>query len=616
MVPSLSSSTRARAFYAGLIFVASFGAAAQPSAPAVLSPVVVTATRSPQDLSATLADVTVIERDEIIRAGPDGLSGLLQRQPGVEITRNGGPGGVTGVFVRGTNRVQTVVLVDGVRIGSASSGAATLEAIPLDNIERIEILRGPASGLYGADAIGGVIQIFTREPAGTFSGSARAGYGTYDTREATGSISGTAGPLQLSVQAAHQASRGFNSIVDPADFSFNPDRDGYVRDSGSVRLALPWATDQSLSGGYLRSRLNAQFDSGPGFDDRTITVLETASVESRNRLAAWWLSRLTLAQSVDDSLSRTAFGDFPFRTRQRQLSWLSDLMLPVGALTLGYDRREEHIASETGFGVTDRDTNAFLALYQWQLAAHAVQLNVRHDQIDQLGGHTTGGVRYAFQASPGAQYVASFSTAFKAPTFNDLYFPGFSNPHLAPETARNLELGATFRGEAWGSSWQAHAVGYYNRVRDLIVFLCDGSFNCAPQNVSRATLEGVTLSLDARRGGSFARISVDLAYPHDDQTGNLLQRRARQHGTVEVRHEIGPVRLGAEFVASSARYDDVDNRVRLPGYGIVNLTAEWNLRHGWSMLLRGDNVLDRDYQLAAHYGTGGARVFAALRWQG
>ncbi len=599
-------------------FFSPLHAAALVDPPAsAIAPIVVTASRSPQFADDVLSDVTVIGRDEIIRAGPGGLAALLQRQPGVEITRNGGPGAVSGLFLRGANPGQTVVLVDGVRVGSASTGAATLEAIPLEQVDRIEILRGPASGLYGADAIGGVVQVFTRGQ-GASSSTVSAGFGSHDTRAFTAGITGDAGPVRVSVQAGHRASRGFNAIDDSKDASFNPDRDGYIAENGSIRLALPWAQGQEVAASYLRNRLNAQFDGGPGHDDRTITVLESAQIESRNRLGPRWASRVLVAESVDDSVSRTGFGDFPFRTRQRQYSWLNDVTLPVGALTVGVERREERVRTDNAFAVTGRDTNAVLGVYQWRGEAHAVEANVRRDDSDQFGARTTGGAIYAYRVAPPLRLTVGWSAAFKAPSFNDLYFPDFSNPALRPETSRNFEAGVSWRAtSAVGGeimTWEARAAGYRNRVRDLIVFACDAQFVCAPQNVDQASLDGVTLTLDARRASTTLKASLDLQDPRE-RMGRLLPRRARQHAALTLGREWGPLRMGVEAVAATHRYDDAENARRLGGYGLVNLTVEWEMGQGWSALLRADNVFDRDYRLATQYANGGATVFAALRWQ-
>ncbi len=594
-------------------------------AAAALPPLVVTASRSEQPLTDLLADVTVIGPDEIARAGAQAVLDLLQRQPGVEVIRNGGPGGVSGVFLRGANAAQTLVLIDGVRVGSSSTGAATLEAIPLEQIDHIEILRGPASSLYGADAIGGVIQIFTRRGGPAFAANASAGGGTYGTWTASGGAGGTAGPVSYAVQIGARASDGFNAIVDPTSFAFNPDRDGYSSVNASANVSAQWAPGQSVEARYLRNRLDAQFDLDPDFDDRTITVVETWQVASRNAVTPYWKSLLAASDAIDDSVSKGAFGDFPFRTTQRQYTWQNELALaqftPVpGALTAGYERREERVAGDSGFAVTSRDTDAVFAIYRLARDAHTLQANLRHDESTQFGGRTTGTIAYGYRISPEWRVNASYGTGFKPPTFNDLYFPGFSNPALAPETSRSVEGGVhwarTIAVAGSSTAIEARAVVYRNRVRDLIVFQCDADFNCAPQNVARATLEGVSLTAELRvDSGTTLGASLDLASPKDEDSGRLLPRRARQHGTLDVGHRLGPVRVGAEVVASSHRFDDAANTVRLAGYAIVNLTAEWQLNPRLSAFVRADNIFDRDYELAADFSTGGATVFGGFRWR-
>jgi vitamin B12 transporter len=605
-----------------MLSVAWIGVHAQPAPPVpkatTLEPVVVTASRSPQPIADLLSDLTVIDADTILRSGVQSLPQLLQRQPGVEITIAGGAGATSAAFLRGANAGQTLVLVDGLRVGSASSGATSLEAIPLDQIERIEILRGPASSLYGADAIGGVIQVFTKQAEGkAFAVNASGGYGTYDTRNVNGGLRGAMGPLRFSVQAGGTRSAGFNAIENPDNFSSNGDRDGYSTANVGANAVLPWADGQEVAATYFRNRLNNQYDGGPGFDDRTVTTLEAWSLASRNRLAAWWSSTLTIGAGSDDSVSQTGFGDFPFNTTQRQYTWQNELTLPVGTLGVILERREEHLATSEAFAVTDRDTNSATGVYQVRYGDFALQGSLRRDDSSQYGGKTTGSVALGYKPSAAWRFTAGYSTGFRAPSFNDLYYPGFSNPDLQPETSENVEMGAYWTGSAAQGAlrWEARAIGYHNKVEQLIVFQCDADFNCLPRNVDRATLEGVTLGLDASWRETRIKASLDLQRPEDDVTGKLLPRRAREHGALQVLQQAGPVQLGVEFVASSLRYDNVTNTTKMGGYGIVNLTVDWMFAPRWSLFARGNNVFDKNYQLAADFATGGGTVFAGVRWQ-
>lgn len=579
-----------------------------------IEPVVVTAARAPQPVADLVADMTVIGPDEIARSGAQSLTELLQRQPGVEIVQNGGPGATSGVFLRGTNRGQTLVLIDGVRLASSTVGATSLEAIPLDQIERIEVLRGPASSLYGSDAIGGVIQVFTRRGAQQFSGNVSAGYGTYQTRSLAVGISGPMGPLMFALQAGGTRSDGFNAIVDPANFSYNPDRDGYSNENVSGSVGLDLAPGQTLNAQYFRNRLNNQFDGGPGYDDRTITTLESWQVGSVNRIAPWWKSTLTAGVGSDDSVSQTGFGEFPYQTVQRQYTWQNEFTLAFGSLIAGLERRVEKV-SGAEFAVDERSTNSVYGVYQFRDGPHALQANLRYDHSSQFDGKTTGAIAYGYRLSAAWRFTVSAGTAFKAPSFNDLYFPGFSNPDLQPETSRNIEAGAYWSESVGEAKLAARAIAWYNKVDQLIVFGCDENFNCRPENIDQALLKGVSLGGDVALRDTTIRGSVDLQSPEDERTGNLLPRRSRSHGALSLLQRFGPTLFGVEVVASGRRYDDPRNRIPLAGYGIVNLTLEWPVGHNVTLFARGNNVFDRDYQLAAGFNTGGAQYFAGLRWQ-
>jgi len=609
--------TRLTAFVIALALSTTAAAQTAQTASTTLDPVVVTAARAAQPIAEALADVTVIGADEILRSGVQSLAELLQRQPGVEIVQNGGPGAVSGALLRGANRGQTLVLIDGLRAGSSSAGSTSLEAIPLDQIDRIEILRGPASSLYGADAIGGVIQVFTKRPQGTsFTPNFSAGYGTYNTGAVSAGFAGTSGPVRYALQAGGRTSDGFNAIVNPDNYSFNPDRDGLSTANLSANLAWTWASGQELALQYFGNRLNSQFDGGaPYFDDRTITTVQAWSASSRNRINDLWTSLLTAGQGSDNSESQTSYDNSTFKTTQRQYFWQNDLALPIGALGVILERREEHLATDADFATIQRNTNSATGVYQLRADAFSLQANLRRDDSNQYGGKTTGGIALGYKLSPSWRVTAGYSTGFKAPSFNDLYYPGLSNPGLVPETSRNVEVGAYWTAAAGELRWEARAIGYHNQVSQLIVFECDASFNCAPQNVDRATLEGATLGLDLTWRDTRVTASIDLQNPTDDATGRLLPRRARTHGAVQVLQQAGPVQLGLEFVASSLRYDDAADTVKMGGYGIVNLTVEWPFTKGLTLLLRGNNVFNKNYQLAADFATGGSTVYASLRWQ-
>ena len=579
---------------------------------AAFEPVVVTAARLAEPASEVLADVTIIGPDEIARAGQSSVADLLARQPGVEISTNGGPAGSTAVFLRGANGNHTIVLLDGVRIASSTTGTASLEAIPVDQIERIEILRGPASSLYGPDAIGGVIQIFTRRggpEAARFNAS--AGYGSYDTEKVSAGVAGGAASWTYALQAAASRSQGFTAIWNPESFSYNPDRDGYRNGNVSANASWRFAPDHELTAQAFHSRLNAQFDESFNFDDRTITSIDSYVLALRDRWTPVWTSRLNAAQTTDDSdSSQSTFGGI-FRTRQRLYTWQNELTLPAGVLQFIAERREEQVTSDTDFALTQRTTNAAGAIYQLHHGAHDVEAVLRYDRSSQFGGETTASLAYGYRFAPAWRATLSAGTAFKIPTFNDLYFPGFSNPDLQPERSRNIEAGLYYAPP----EQQLRVVVYRNRVRDLIVFQCDENFNCAPQNIARATLEGVTLGWERSWGETSLKASVDVQRPEDDATGALLPRRARRHAAVFLANASGPWRVGVEETVSSARFDDPTNTRRMGGYALTNLTLEYVFAPSWTFFARVNNVFDKRYELVADYNTPRANLFAGVRFQ-
>lgn len=599
------------------LLAAATGSAQQAAGPGTTLPaVVVTGSRTPTPITESLADVSVITREELDTAGQSSLVDLLRRQRGVEFATNGGPGSTTGVFVRGANNAQVLVLIDGQRAGSSTSGGAAWQAIPLDQIERIEILRGPASSLYGADAIGGVVQIFTRQGDGPARLDAEGGYGSYDTWRIGAGFSGSTDRFRYSIRAGREDSGGFNAIRNPTAFGFNPDRDGYRNDNASARLGFTLARGHELGLQALESRINSQFDTSANFDDRTKTTVRAAQISSTNQILANWRSHLRLGETADLSESRTAFSTTRFDSKQRQYAWQNDFQLGGLKLQLAAERREERVVSTTLFSTNQRDTDSGVAVLQWAPGQHLFQASGRYDDSNQFGGRSTGALAYGYRFGAGWRATASAGTAFRAPTFNDLYFPSFDNPTLTPEKAKNVEAGLHYDG----ARFEASAVYYRNRVEDLIAFsgvcpLAGRPFGC-PVNINRALLEGVSMSARARLSQAWSvRGTLDIADPQDRATGRVLPRRAKQFGSASVDYSLGALRLSTEVIAAGRRFDNVANTQRMAGYAIWNVLASYRLNRQWSLFARWNNVFDKEYELATNFATPGSNVFVGVRYQ-
>lgn len=586
-------------------------------------PIVVTATRQAARSNELNSDVSVITREEIEQAGETTLAQLLARQPGIQYVANGGAGTNSNVFVRGTASNQSIVLIDGQRIASATTGSAALSRIPLDQIERIEILRGPASSLYGADAMGGVIQIFTRRGEGPARVNASVGYGSYHTSDTTAGVSGGSDLVSYSLQAGYLNTDSFNAINNKNNPFHNSDRDGYWNRNLSASVALTPVRGQEFGANVLVSNGTNRYDSNdftPNGADKNYNsdqTVATYSIYSRNRIGQNWTSTLRVGRSIDNTKDFAGnVRSATFRTDMNLASWQNDIVLPIGQALLAAEYNQQKVSGSVDYTVSERTIRSLLAGWNGTIGQHRLQANLRRDDNSQFGGENTGSISYGYQFTPEWRGHLTYGTAFRAPTFNELYFPasGFfagGNPDLKPETAKSSELGVNWEraGQRLG------AIFYYNSISDLIEFR-PPSF--APVNVSKALLRGATLTWDGRFPGWSAGVAVDLLDPQNEEDGpnkgNQLARRARQQMSSYVTHTLGDWELRGEWQLVGKRYDDPANRDRLGGYGLVNLYADYRLQREWTLFVRANNVFDKAYETANDYATAGANVFAGVRY--
>ncbi|MES2553799.1 MAG: TonB-dependent receptor [Pseudomonadota bacterium] len=591
-----------------------------------LDDVVVTASRTPQKISDALGDISVITEQDIQRAGQTSLVELLSMQPGIEMAQNGGMGKSSDVYIRGANATHTVVLVDGMRINSATNGTTALQSIPLSQIERVEILRGPASGLYGADAIGGVIQIFTKSANGKPRLNASVGLGTYGTSIADAGISGRISDTSFSLLAGTLSTNGVSAISNPRNSSYNPDSDGYSNKNYSARLAQHFGTNHEIGLSALLSDSENHTDSGTNkrFDYYGSQILSTLQIYSKNRFTDSWVSTLRAGQSRDNlktysarSATNAASTYTVFETVQTQYFWQNDITTKAGLFTLGAERREQDLDGTTNFTVKERNIQSYLAGWQAKFGKNSMQANLRNDDNSQFGNKTTGAVSYGYQLTPEWRANASYGTAFAAPTFNQLYTPPStsfrSNPDLKPEESTNKEVGLYYDNGVH----RLGAVYYYNDVDNLIVntrVRIGAITPLVPINVSQAVLKGLTLTYQGSLAGLQVRASADLQRTEDEATGNLLPRRAKEHGNLAFSKNWGPWAVGTEIEASGSRYNDAANLIPIAGYALVNLYTNYKINNDWSLNARINNLLDKNYELITDYGTYGTNLLVTLRY--
>jgi vitamin B12 transporter len=611
---------------AAVALVATFTALAADNQ---LDPIVVTATRQATRTNELSSDVSVITREEIDQAGDTtSLAQLLARQPGIQYVANGSAGSNSGVFIRGAATNQSIVLIDGVRIGSATLGSPNLSRIPLNQIERIEILRGPASSLYGADAIGGVIQIFTRRGEGEARLNASTGYGTYNTSDTTVGVSGGTDLVSYSLQAGYLSTDGFNSFTNrngssPFFNPYNPDRDGYYNKNLSANFAVTPAKGQEIGVNLLASQGNNKYDSndfsalGAAQNFNSDQTVAAYSIYSRNQLNELWTSTLRIGRSTDDSTEYVGSAKTDtFRTDMDLVSWQNDIKLPVGEALLAVEYTKQKVSGSTDYTVSERTINSLLAGWNGHFDQHRLQFNIRRDDNSQFGAETTGSVSYGYQFTPEWRAHISYGTAFRAPTFNELYFPasfgfGGGNPDLKPERAKNTEAGINWeRG-----NHRFSAVVYNNDLTDLIEYRPP---TYVPVNVSKALLRGATLTYDGRFSEWGLGVAVDFLDPRNEEkgpnNGNRLARRAEQQMSSYVTRTFGNWELRGEWKLVGDRYEDPANLVRMGGYGLVNLYADYRVQPDWALFVRANNIFNKDYETADNFATAGANVFVGVRY--
>lgn len=589
---------------------------------------VVTATRTPRSRRETLAPVTVLERKDIERLQVHSFTDLLRRVPGVSISNRGGRGKITSVFMRGTNSDQVLVLVNGVRVGSATAGQTAFQDIPLDEIERIEVVRGPRSSLYGSEAIGGVIQIFTRKGGGEkltrpyFSLSA----GRYNTYEAHAGLSGGTERGHYNISLGGIRTSGFDSCRGSASpfagcfVDDQPDNDGYDRISGSLRGGYRFDNGLKLEGHFLQADGNNEYDgSSVNISDTLQQVLGlTASLQPTKI----WDLALSVGQNRDES--NDYFNDkfrSAFNTKRYTASLQNDVSLAKNhLLSFGVDYYDDRVDSSENFLETKRDNTGAFVQYLGRVGSQQLQLALRGDDNEQFGKQGTGSVTYGWSFLPGYKVTTSYGTAFKAPTFNDLYYPPFlfngvvtptSNPNLDPEESNTVEIGLTAR-PSWGR-WSLNA--YQTKVDDLIVL--DAAF--VPQNISQARIRGV----EAELASTIAKWQFNTNFTwlnaenraSDANRGNDLARRPNYTVQFDVDRPIRWLKVGASVYYSGRAYDDAANTSRLDAYALVDLRGEIKVAPDWRVQARIANLLSEDYETVAFYNQPGRSLIVTLRYQ-
>ena len=579
--------------------------------------VIVTATRTPTRVDQALGDVTVIDRGQIEQSAGKTLAELLGQQAGVQFWANGGQGKPSSVSLRGLEARHTLLLIDGVRYSSVTLGTPTWENIPLESIERIEIVRGPLSGLYGSDAVGGVIQIFTRQRKDGLRGNAVATVGSKRYGQLGAGLSFGQGAFDGSVQVQRTENRGFSATNSHVPFDqYNPDNDGFRQNSGNAQLGWKMGGGWRADVRVLQSDGVTQYDDGLGADAKAKLRSQVASVNVSGPVTAVWQSNVRVARSTDDYItlaSASPYSDLgKIATVQDQLAWENTVATPIGAAVVILEQTRQKVSRPGApFTLSDRDITGIAAGLNGRAGAHHWQANLRHDKNSQFGSQTTGTAAYGFDLTSAWRIGAAYGTSFVAPTFNQLYYPDYGNPKLLPEEGKQSEVNVRWLG----NNQQARVTYFDSRIRGYI------SSGPLPTNIPRTRIDGVTASYEARIANVTLAASVDHVNPRNDSSGSsnygkLLPRRFKDSAKLGVDVDLGAWRLGGSLVAFGERFDDAANRTRLPGFATLDLRADWRLAKEWSVAVRVNNVSGKKYETVYGYNQPGREGYLTLRYSG
>ncbi len=597
----------------------SLSAALPAGASSQYQEVVVTGTRTPVALADSLASVAVVSRARLEQLQATALTDVLSQATSLDISNSGGAGSQTSLYTRGTANGHTLILVDGQRISSATLGSANVQFLNPDQIERIEIVRGSRSSLYGSDAIGGVVQIFTRDGSASSGSYISAGAGSHNLNKLAAGTSGKQDSLRYGLHVSRLQTDGFDNLID--DTGNNSDDDGYRNRSVNASVGYEFASGADIALRYLESHNRNEYDSAfsPATEPYSISRIQNINLQGSLPITDFWTSSLSLGTARDDSddkdrVSGLNTGDF--RTTREQLFWQNDLTLAEGhTLTLGYDYFEDEVEASTNYAESSRDNEALFVQYQGQVARLDMLAGYRKDDNEAFGTHETANAALGLTLSEQYRLVLGWSEGFKAPTFNDMYWPegpySAGNPDLEPEQSKNLEL--SLQGNHaqldWALTW------FRNDVKNLIDWAPGPDFVWRPYNVSNAEIKGAELTFGANLWDWQWNLGYSYIEPLDAESDTMLIKRSRNNLNLSADREFGALSLGVSVKAQDQRYSNSDNSQRLGGYATAAVRLGYRLSSNLEANLKLQNVLDQDYRLNRGYNQDGFNWLASVTYR-
>lgn len=597
-------------------------AAQTPQPVSELDNIVVTASRVAQLESEVVGDVSVIDRATLEKAGQSSVAELLSREHGIQISTNGGPQTPTSIFMRGTESRHVLVLIDGVRINSSISNSVNFSALNTSQIERIEILRGAGSSLYGSEAIGGVINIITKkgqtDTPMAFWGE--MGIGTHSLFKSSVGFSGQSHGLSYNLIGSMANSDGFRSTNANSDVGASRRADGYESNSVKADLGYAFSDLHRLDAHLFSSYINGEFTGYTGQESSAIRQ-QAYGISSTNKLFGNWTSKLSANETRETRQGYNSFNveSSSYQTTLRNYAWQNDVTLGQHQTVTALLEHNDERGKQAGFSSLSakRHSNAGALIYSLNYGRHHAQASLRHDRIAGHTSRTTGAVAYDFDITNRWTVGASYNTGFKMPTlYEDYVNQSAQLSTVSPETSKNVEARIAYTHDT-GS---VKLVAYQNRIKNLINWRFAGGPNGEYYNTNRVKIKGYSLMFDQQFDDLTMWGSVDLTNPRDKETGNRLIRRAAQVYRLGADYRFTNLQVGAEY-SWTAKRSDQDFRpfpaedVTLGSFSLVNLTAKYDFSKSVTATVRWDNVFNKRYEYAYGYNTPGSNVFVNLIWR-
>ncbi len=582
------------------------------------SPIIVTASRSSETVDETLASVSVISREDIENSQARSVADLLRLQAGVDISRNGGAAATTNVFLRGTNSNHTLFLLDGMRVSSSTTGTFSFEQMSLNQIERIEIVRGPRSTQYGSEAIGGIIQIFTRKNQ---NHHARIGVGSFGTKEASAGIR-FGKKVSFSLNASHEEADGFSATNPDAGFFYNPKKNPYKKKNVTADLNIPIANEMNLNVKAWASESEVTFDQGTfPTDELGITKNEQQDIIAKfdQQINSIWSHKLSVGYNHQNAETIASFPS-DITSKRKMYDWQNDFVLSDSYLLLvGVSRYEDEATNiDTSVPTVEFDekidNNAVFTNLSYSGSVHDFLFSLRGDDHSTFGSKTTGLASWGMAISSSMRFTTSLSTGFRAPTLNELYHPGFpfgfaGNPNLQPEESEGGEVSLRWKSKGYGN---LNVTYFHNNIDNLIAY---EGVNFMAININEVTTKGFEIQHSWKQDKWSINTNATLQKAYRNDTREDLIRRPREKLSIATTHDHSKdANSRLEVIYSGERLDGFGTKVILPSYTLFNLSTRVKLdKHVW-LDFRIDNLTNKQYELAQGFNTADRSFFLGISY--